>query len=183
MHPAAHLPHCKQDNNWLRVDRTDAPLSHLADVSVAVCLRGAPEEGPHGVGGGPGREVGQRGHGAEVPREGDGVGGHGGAAAGGCGRGRVVSEVRDGDEVLAGGLLVDAAAVLGALVAVAEHVLARLARPGAVDGDAGRGGRGRGGGGCCRRSCGGCCCGCCGDGLRNNLAIKSWIQEENKVKR
>ena len=119
----------------------------------------------------------QRGHGAEVPREGDGVGGHGGAAAGGGGGGRVVAEVRDGDEVLAGGLLVDAAAVLGALVAVAEHILARLARPGAVYGDAGRGGRGRGGGGGC--------CGCCGgggrgDGLRNNLTIKTWIQEENK---
>ena len=122
----------------------------------------------------------QRGHGAEVPREGDGVGGHGGAAAGGGWRGRVVAEVRHGDEVLAGGLLVDAAAVLGALVAVAEGVAARLARPGAVDGDAGRGGRGRGGGGGCRR-----CRRCCGgggrgDGLRNNLTIKTWSQEENR---
>ena len=101
--------------------RTLTPLTHVA---IAVRLRGAPEQGPDGVG-------------VAVTRsqEGDALSLRqllGGLVLRG---GTVVSEVRDQREVLARSLLVDAAFVRRPGVVVVEGGETGLGGPGSPDGD------------------------------------------------
>ena len=114
---------------------TLTPLTHVA---IAVRLRGAPEQGPDGVGGAVTRS-----------QEGDALSLR---QLLGClvlRGGTVVSEVRDQREVLAWSLLVDAAFVRRPGVVVAEGGETGLGGPGSPDGDTVSGrreGRGSGGG-------------------------------------
>jgi len=104
--------------------------------------------------------------------EGDGVGGH--YLATGLGSSLIVTKVRNNCQVLAWGLLVDAAFVLDPVVAIGKHLLAGFGSTWTSNSDT-ICGRGCSGGSC---SCGGCSCCCSGGsgwkGFCYNLTIKSF---------